>query len=123
MKYLRSVLFGALLWVLIFFEVCVLMFGFGLKAGLTYYGIHYSLIVILVGLTAWFYFDGKVKPSLNIGLLVGLVFMAVGTLLDCAITVPLFTHDYTAFFNDSYLWIGYVEGVIICGLVGMIKKE
>jgi len=123
MKYLRTILFGALLWVLIFFEVSILMFGFNMKAGLPYYITHYILLVILVGACAWFYFDGKVKPSLNAGMLAGLIFLFVGTVLDCAITVPLFTHNYLAFFNDIYLWIGYIETILVCGLVGMIKKE
>jgi hypothetical protein len=48
MKFWRAVLTGVLLWVLIYVEVLILMFGFGLNGGGVYYTIHYSMIVLFV---------------------------------------------------------------------------
>ena len=123
MKWLRAILTGALAWILIFFEVSILMFGFKLSAGLTYYLIHYLLLIVLVGFPAWLYFRGKkVKAGFLQGLIVGLVFMVVGLVLDLAITVPLFVKSL-GFFADLMLWAGVLEGIVIVMLVGVLKKS
>jgi len=121
MNYKRAILCGALLWVLIFFEVSALMFGFKLQ-GLNYYLVHFLLLAILTLVCAFIYFNGKKVGSgfLN-GLLTGLVFLVVGIVLDAVLTIPLFVQSYT-FFLDPYLWIGYIEGVILVGVMGSLKN-
>ncbi|MFH1501362.1 MAG: DUF5367 family protein [archaeon] len=117
----RAVLIGALFWVLIFFEVSILMFGLGLESGTLYYIVHYILSVILVAIASLIYFRGKVKAGAKEGLLLGLIMALTGIILDLIITVPLFVKDYTAFFGDLYLWIGILLGIITVTLIG-IKK-
>ena len=61
----RVILFGALLWILIFFEVSILMFGFNLKEGLSFYVIHYIMLIILTAMVSMFYFK---KQKVFLGL-------------------------------------------------------
>ncbi|MFH1307780.1 MAG: hypothetical protein ABIH72_02925 [archaeon] len=118
----RAVLFGALLWMMIFFEVSILMFGFKLEAGTVYYIIHYILAVILALVTALVYFNGKkIKAGAKQGLLVGIIMALTGIILDAIITVPLFVKSYS-FFLDTYLWIGILLGILTISLVGYLKK-
>jgi hypothetical protein len=119
MKLTRAILCGILLWVLIFFEVSILMFGFKLT-GQMYYTTHYVLLLILTFIVAYVYFY-KRKGTFTEGLLAGTVMLITGIILDAAITVPLFIKTYS-FFADIYLWIGMIEGVIAMGIAGAIKK-
>jgi hypothetical protein len=117
----RAVLCGALLWVLIFFEVSILMFGFNLEGG-TYYLVHFLLLAILALVCAFVYFNGKkIKFGFIQGLIVGLVFLVVGTVLDIVLTIPLFVHSYSQFYSDIYLWIGYIETLVFTGVVASLK--
>jgi NADH:ubiquinone oxidoreductase subunit 6 (subunit J) len=119
----RALGFGALLWIFIFFEVSILMFGFGLKTGGAYYIVHYILAAVLIGIASALYFnDKKARAGFKEGLFVGAIFIATGIILDAVITVPLFIKDYRAFFNLSMLF-GYLETVIIAGLIGAVKKK
>lgn len=120
MKLTRAILCGALLWVLIFFEVSILMFGFGLNNGLNYYIMHYLLSGILAFLVALFYFR-KMKKGVGEGLLVAFTFLITGIILDAAITVPLFVKNYS-FFLNIYMILGYIEGLLIVFVVGSLKK-
>lgn len=118
----RAVLFGAILWVVIFFEVSILMFGFNLTAGTTYYIIHYVLLILLAGIVSALYFNSKTtKKGFAEGLKAGILFAITGIILDAIITIPLFIKDYS-FFLNIYLWIGIIEGIFIAGIVGEIKR-
>ena len=117
----RAIFSGALLWVLIFFEVSILMFGFGLEAGRNYYIIHYILLAVLSLISAVVYFGGKkVKKGFGEGFLVGIVFVIAGLVLDAVITVPLFIKDYSIF-ADPYLWAGIIEALVVVVIVGVVK--
>ena len=117
----RAILYGALSWVLIFFEVSILMFGLNLT-GVTYYTIHYILAAIIIAVTATLYFSKKgTKAGLLSGLKVGIIFVAAGIILDVIITVPLFTHTYT-FFLDPLLILGFLEGIAVVMVIGALKK-
>lgn len=122
MKLLRVISCGALLWVLIFFEVSILMFGLKLQAGQTYYIIHYIASGIIALIAAFIYFRGKVKGGFKEGLLVGIIFAITGIILDSIITIPLFNNFDYSFFLDAYLLFGILEGIIIITIVGMFKK-
>jgi hypothetical protein len=117
MKLKRAIAFGALLWVLIFFEVCALMFGLKLDTGLLYYAIHYSMLLVLTAICALSYFKKDKQATLKEGFRVGLVFLVTGLILDCAITIPLFVKTFR-FFIDPFLIIAYIEGLAVCTMVG-----
>lgn len=120
MKIKRAILTGALLWVLIFFEVSILMFGFKL-AGINYYLVHYLLAAVLTTICAMIYFN-KNKATAKTGFILGIIFLITGIILDVAITIPLFIKSY-AFFANPLLWLGYAEGVLVVTLVGFIEKK
>ena len=123
MKLLRAILLGALLWVLIFFEVSILMFGFGLEDGIAYYLIHYIILIGFVVLVNLIYFRcEKVNGGLKEGLLLGIILVITGVVLDAVITVPLWIEESYAFFNNVYLWFGLIEIVVISAVVGILKR-
>jgi hypothetical protein len=121
MKLKRAISFGALLWVLIFFEVSILMFGLKLEPSALYYTIHYILLAALTFGVAWLYFKGKIEAGIKEGLLVGIVCLLTGIVLDVIITIPLFVKSYS-FFADIYLWIGFLETIVIFAIIGKIKE-
>jgi len=124
MKLLRAILLGVLLWVLIFFEVSILMFGFGLNVpNPVYYTLHFLFSSIFVIVLSLYYFHTrKVKKGFLQGLLLGVIFVLISIILDAVITVPLFMKwDYSFLIRID---IGLIQlwGILVCGLVGMIKK-
>lgn len=122
MKLLKTISFGALLWVLIFFEVSILIFGFDLNDGALYYTTHYILSILLVGIITAIYFN-KEEANFSNGIRVGIVFAITGIILDSIITIPLFVKDYGLMFGDIMLWISIVLGILTAGTVGAIKKK
>lgn len=122
----RAIVAGIVLWVVIFFEVSILMFGFGLSSATSpalYYSIHYVFLALITSIGALIYFRGKkTKKNIGEGFLLGLVLIITGIILDAAITIPLFVHNY-AFFLDKYLLIGFLEGILICMIVPLVKKK
>jgi len=118
----RAIIAGVILWAAIFFEVSILMFGFGLTTGNLYYSLHYILAGILAGAAGMFYFTGKVKPGISEGAKAGIVVLAAGIALDAIITVPLFVKDY-AFFLDFSMLLGYIETLAIVAAVGFVKEK
>ena len=121
MNILRGVLTGILLWVLIFFEVSILKFGFKL-AGQLYYFVHYLLLIILIWISASAYFKGRrIKSDAKNGLILGILFVVIGVILDAIITIPLFVKSY-AFFLDPYLLAGLIETIVISVIVSALKR-
>jgi hypothetical protein len=116
----RAILLGIALWVIIFFEVSILMFGFGLTGGVVYYTVHYILAAVFLAIASMVYF--KKAGSIKEGLFLGLIFIVVGAILDAAITVPLFVKDYSKFFNGVML-AGYLETLVVPVLVGILKGK
>ncbi len=118
MKYLRAVGFGVMLWVGIFVIISILMFTPGIKDHpIVLHIIYYVLFIPLVLLLAKWYFRGTM-PTARQGFLLGLIGLAIGTLLDLAITVPFFIHSYRDFYTDVYLYIGYAEVLLLATLAG-----
>jgi hypothetical protein len=119
----RILVYGALGWVLIFFEVSILLFGFKLtQSELIYHIVHYILLIMIVAIVALLYFNGKVKKGFTEGIFVGILFLLVGIILDSLITIPLFMKMNYSFFLDIYLWIGFFISVLTTGVIGLIKK-
>ncbi len=122
MDFRRALVAGAALWAAIFFEVSILMFGFGLQ-GNAYYTAHYFLLGILTGAAALFYFNSKKAGSgLREGLLAGIAMLGAGIALDAIITVPLFIKSYNFFFEPALI-LGYMESVAIVAAVGLVKGK
>ena len=122
MKILRAILLGALLWVLIFFEVSILMFGFNLSEGLIYYIVHYIFLALFTILVSLIYFRSrKLKGGFLHGFLLGLILIFTGIILDVVITVPLWIGNYYFFFYDFYLLIGYLEVLILACVIGIAR--
>jgi len=124
MRFWRAVLTGALVWVLIFFEVSILMFGFKLTASDSiYYIIHYTASFIFVLLASLIYFRGKkVGAGIGQGFLLGIMFIIVGVVLDSIITIPLFMNFNYSFLITGEMLVGYTLGLVICIIVGVLKK-
>jgi hypothetical protein len=126
MKFLRAVAIGALFWLLIFIEISVTMIGLKFSDSTTYI-IHYILMIPIAMLCAWLYYkgEGNKKGKTN-GFVLGLFMAIVGIILDMIITVPMFIipqgGSYAAYFSNLYLIAGLIEGVVLIGLYGMIKK-
>jgi len=120
MNFKRAIAVSVSIWVLVFFEVSILMFGFKLQTGVTYYLIHYIFLAVFACMGAKVYFS-KAKAGAIEGLYLGLVGLVSGIILDSLITVMLFVKSYT-FFLDIYLWIGYIEMISLMVLFGAIKK-
>ena len=121
MKTIRAIVIGIVLWVLIFLEVCILMFGFGVTAGPLYYLFQYTLIAAFSFLCALVYFK-KVKPNLREGVLLGLIMLATGLALDAAVTVPFFVQNWY-YFYDTRLILGYIEGFFAIVFIGVLKRR
>lgn len=128
MKILKAIGLGALGWVLIFFEVSILMFGLKLSAGLNYYLIHFLFLAVLtVALNMIYYIGKKTRGGTVNGIILGIVLVAVGIILDAVITVPLWIipqgSSYSGFFLDKYMLIGYGIIIVLSGVVGMMKRR
>jgi hypothetical protein len=130
MRIWKAIGLGALLWVLIFFEVSILMFGFKLATtNPFYYVIHYLFLAISTIVLSLIYFSGKKKTKDGFfrGLLLGVIFIIFGLILDAIITVPLFIlpqgGSYHGFFNDYYMLFGYIIVIVFAGIVGAVKKR
>ena len=127
MKLLKAIGLGMVGWVMIFFELSILIFGFKLTTGMNYYIIHYLFLAIMSIILTLIYFSGKktAKGFLR-GILVGIIFIVVGFILDAVLTIPLWIipqgGSYQSFFLDYYMLIGYLIIIILAGIVGAVKK-
>jgi len=120
-RLIRRVLCGALLWILIFFEVSILMFGLNLKGGLVYSILHYPLLAILSVVVAIIYFN-KVHASFIEGFKTSIVMFITSIILDALISIPLFIKDWN-FFLDKFLLIGYLEIILVISLTGYFLRD
>ena len=67
------------------------------------------------------YFN-KIQSSLLEGFKAGIIFVITGIVLDCIITIPLFTNNWN-FLADKFILLGYLEGIIIVSLMGYILEK
>jgi len=121
----RAILCGALFWVLVFFEVSILMFGFKLeKSNLAFLIAHYVLMILIILIVSLVYFKTKTRKIKALdGILFGISILVVATILDILITVPLWIpQGYSFFFFDWTLWLGYLEVLILSILFALAKK-
>jgi hypothetical protein len=117
----RAVWTGALSWVLVFFEVSILMFGFKITNTDTSI-LHYILFPIAIAIPTLIYFQkADIKAGASQGLYLCLCFFLTSLLLDAMITIPLFVKDY-AFLLNPYHLIGFAESLAVTVVIGAIKK-
>ncbi len=123
MKTLRAVLSGALIWVLIFVEISITMIGFKLPELWTWIA-HYILLIPIVFFCAWLYYESGDRAN---GLILGLLFLAVGIILDLIVTVPLFImlqgSSYATYFSNLYMIAGFIESVVLVGIYDKMRKK
>ena len=111
MNWLKTIGFGALIWVLMFAIVSALM-AYGLYAN-----IYEKAIVALIAGVLSFFATGFLKPDkINTALIYGIVFVVIGVILDALITMR---------FNNQILlskavWLGYL--LILLAPLLRIKK-
>lgn len=121
MKILRGIWTGALLWVLIFFEVSILMFGFKLT-GTLYYVVHYILLAFLIIIVSLIYFRARrINAGIKQGLFLGIIYIIVGAILDSVITIPLFMNFNYSFLIQSEMLFSWLETLVLCFIVGGLK--
>lgn len=115
-----ATILGIIFWVLIFVVVSVMMFGLP-----NLYKDWWTLITnpFLVIFCAWMYFK-SVKGKLKDGIILGIYWIILGTILDLLITVPLFVKSYS-FFSSWMLWLGWVETVVFAAITPeyLLKKK
>lgn len=118
----RAIWTGAISWVLVFFEVSILMFGFGIS-NIDTSVIHYILFPITILIPTLIYFKKpKIKLGAKQGLYLCLIFFATSLVLDLIITIPLFVKDFSFLLNPYHL-IGLIESFIVTIVVGAMKKR
>lgn len=120
----RALGYSALLWIFIFVEVSVLMFGLQMPNPDSSL-VHFILLGIITLAVSYLYFSTKtVKASVQQGILFGLAAIIFSAIIDAIITVPLFMQwDYAALFLNGWLWVGYIEIIVITTFVGAFKKR
>ena len=123
MKLLRALGVAVLLWILIFIEISVTMFGLKLSNTATYV-IHYILMAPMALFLAWLYYKSKDKVN---GFLLGIFMVLVGIILDMIITAPLFIipagGSYVSYFSELYLILGLIEGVVLVGIYDLARRK
>jgi hypothetical protein len=109
----RAIGLGIFGWILIFIEVSIFQIGLAIS-GIHQWIIHYILIIPISTLIAWLYYRKGDKVN---GFLLGFIFLVTGIVIDAIITVPLFMQgQYTEFFIDPFLWLGFIEMIIVVGI-------
>ena len=123
MKFKRAIGIGGLLWILIFFEVSILMFWFKLQApDMTYYIIHFIILILLVLIASLIYFR-KAKAGAFEGLYLGFVFIFVEIVLDATVTIPLFMYMQYLFLISVEMLISYAITLGVCIVVGKLSVK
>jgi len=118
MKWLKTIALGILLWLLIFVWWSILVFS---PLSMSWqYAIHYILLIPAGIFVAWLFYRTGQKMN---GFLTGLILVLIGTVLDLAITVPLFTEGYAVYYSSPLLWIGFLETILVIGLYDLMKRK
>lgn len=122
----RALVAAVAFWVLVFFEVSILMFGFKLSAtSANYYLIHTLLLTVFLIVLSLTYFSKKIKKGVIEGIVLGVIFVIVGVILDSVLTIPLFIipqgGSYSSFLFSGAMLSSYAWTIIICGIVGWLK--
>jgi hypothetical protein len=114
----NATIWGILLWIMIFVEVSILMFLPLLQGKEGWQSvIHLVILPFLVLFCIYMYSKGG-YTNVHEGFLLGVYFLIIGTVLDLAITIPLFVKSFT-FYTQWELWLGFLEVIAFSSLSGM----
>ena len=119
----RSILFGVLLWAIIFVVLSLLMFTPFLAGKVLLWHIVFwvLLVPIVLGLCKWYFKENP--PTMKKGVLLGVAALVIGIVLDMALTMPLFIlpqgGSYVAFYSDRMLYFGMAEVLILTTFAGV----
>ena len=83
-----------------------------------------DLILELIALIfcAGMYFK-KYPGKFADGLLLGIWFIFIGTILDFAITIPLFVKSAFLLYGTWSIWVGFVMTILVSGIVAEVMKK
>ena len=120
-------LLGVLLYVLIFVEISILIFTPALaEKEMIQTILHLIILPLLVLLCGYLYFK-KQGGTFVQGLVVGVLWLIVVTILDLIITYPLFLKpqgiELSFFYTQWDLWVGFLEVLVFAGLSALIFKK
>lgn len=124
MKTGKAILYGALIWVIMFVLWSIMMFAPGIKdMQVLQYIVGYVVLIVAVFLLAKKYYKSKSKAN---GFLLGLIFAVVGIILDAIVTVPLFIMPegmgYADFFLNIWMIVGYALMILVAGLYDQLRN-
>ena len=111
-----------LLWLLLFIEISVVMFG--LNWSETAERIIWLILEIpLIGYCAFSYLK-KYPNTFKDGIFLGIWFIIIGTVLDVIITIPIFVKSYSIFYSMWSLYAGFILTLAVPALAAkyLFKK-
>ena len=122
MNWKKLILFGLLFWVIIFAVWSIVIFIPGISETWEWVVGLVANAVVALFLTKWYFKSAEGDRNFGKGLLVGLGMLVVATILELAITVPLFIKgDYAGFYGQWQMWLGFVIILVFAGMAGVCK--
>ena len=122
-KWKTATLWAAILWALIFVQISVVMFAPRISelSDTMQSIVHLLILPLFILLCCYMYFKNA-KPTWKDGLMLAIWFIVIGTILDLAITIPLFVKSFD-FYKRWDVWIGTLEILVISPLYTYLKKK
>jgi hypothetical protein len=122
-KWLAATGWAILYWLLIFVVISVIMFGLPQLSNINQNILALIIEIGLVLFCAGMYFK-KYPGTFGQGVILGIWFLVVGTILDVLITIPFFVKSYSVLYGSWNLWAGFVLTIIFSGLAsGIFRKK
>ena len=119
----QIILWGIVLYALIFVEMSVLIFVPALAGNdLMINIIHLIILPVLTLFVGWMYFSRN-TGDLKEGVKYGFWLLVVASILDIVITVPLFVKSYAEFYSSFWLYLGFLEVLLFSGVAGVLIKR
>lgn len=115
MEWIKRIGWGALIWTIIFMWATILMFAFKLETGL----FNNALVWVGAIIAVWFIAGAAKVKNLADGVLVGLIFVAVGLLLDWLVT----THFNSQILLSYSIWVGYGLTFLVVVIKSLTTKN
>lgn len=116
----KGTIIGIVVWFVLLISSTLISFAFGESISRT------SMIVIIpiIALVfSWYYLDNEdITAKISEGLRLGLIWSFLTLGLDFIIIAFIFGEGFSYFLN-WYLWIGYVEVLVSCSIVGYVLSK
>lgn len=117
----KATILGILLWILIFVLFTIIMF-------IPVVGNYTSYLAIIIGplivlLCGYYYFTAVPGGAVD-GLVIGIYWLILGSILDAVITIPLFVKiSYAAYFLSWTMLLGYALSLVAAIMSPLIFKK